>query len=196
MTEARVGIFGGAFDPVHNGHIALAKAMLERLGLTQLLILPTPVSPHKKTSQTSFEHRFEMCKLAFSFDKRITVSDLETKLPAPNYTFNTLRELKKQYPKKTKFFLIIGADMLYSFESWYRFEAIMKESQVIAAARNDGEYPDMLEFANTLPGVRVLNLPVYVASSTDVRKRLKMGEKPDTVPDAVYEYIREHELYQ
>lgn len=191
----RVGIFGGAFDPPHIGHQRLAEQCCERLGLEELIIAPSFHSPHKPTPFTDYEHRLNMCKVAFN--KKIhTVSDMERQLGGEGYTINLLRRLKENYPKGTKFFLIIGGDMLFGFGKWYRYESILKECTVTAAAREEDSYADMLEYAAELGRVKVLNLPVTEVSSTEVRRRLENGEDTEGLLSAeVAEYIRENKLY-
>ncbi|MCM1054966.1 MAG: nicotinate (nicotinamide) nucleotide adenylyltransferase [Bacteroides sp.] len=191
----RVGIFGGAFDPPHIGHERLAALCSERLGLEELLIVPTFKSPHKPTPSTSYEHRLNMCRAAFS-KKIYTVSDIERQIGGEGYTIIMLRKLKEAYPKGTKFFLIIGGDMLFGFTKWYRYESILKECTVAAAAREEDSYADMTEYAAELGHIKVLNLPVTAVSSTEVREKLRGGADADgLLSPAVRDYIRENELY-
>lgn len=192
----RVGIFGGAFDPPHIGHERLAALCSERLGLEELLIIPTFHSPHKPTPLTDYEHRLNMCKAVFN-KKIYTVSDMERQIGGEGYTINLLRRLKDEYPKGTKFFLIIGGDMLFGFTKWYRYESILKECTVTAAAREEDSYADMLEYAAELGHIKVLNLPVTELSSTELREKLKNGESTEgLLSPAVEEYIKEHGLYR
>lgn len=191
----RVGIFGGAFDPPHVGHERLAALCCERLGLEELLVVPTFRSPHKPTPLTDYEHRLNMCKAVFN--KKIhTVSDLERQLNGEGYTINLIRSLKDAYPKDTKFFLIIGGDMLFGFEKWYKYESILKECSVVAAAREEDSYADMLEHAAELGRIKVLNLPVTNISSTEIREKLQRGDGAEgLLSPAVSDYIEEHCLY-
>lgn len=191
----RAGIFGGAFDPPHLGHIRLADLCSERLGLEELLIVPSYHSPHKPTPLTDYEDRLEMCRLAFT-KKIYTVSDIERRLGGTGYSIDMLRSVKPLYQKGTKFFLIIGSDMLFSFKEWFKYESILKECTVVAAAREEDSYTDMCEFAAELGRVRVLNLPVTEISSTEIREGLKRGDNCEKLlPEAVYEYIKEEKIY-
>ncbi|MCI8603769.1 MAG: nicotinate (nicotinamide) nucleotide adenylyltransferase [Ruminiclostridium sp.] len=191
----RVGIFGGAFDPPHIGHERLAALCCERLGLEELLIVPTFRSPHKPTPLTDYEHRLNMCRAVFN-KKIYTVSDMERQIDGEGYTITLIRRLKDVYPKDTKFFLIIGGDMLFSFEKWYKYESILKECSVTAAAREDDSYADMLEYAAELGRIKVLNLPVTDISSTEIREKLKKVESVEgLLSQAVSDYIKEHCLY-
>lgn len=193
---SKVGIFGGAFNPIHNGHTALARAAFKELKLKEMLIIPTGNSPHKENSEVSFADRMEMCKIAFRNDEGFAVSDIEKKLGGKSYTINTVRALKEIYPKNTEFYLIIGGDMLFYFENWYRHEALLKECKVVAAARENDSYADMYEYANELGRVKVLNLPVTEVSSTEIREKLKNGGDVSRLIDPeVYEYIKSRGIY-
>lgn len=193
----RIGIFGGAFDPPHIGHINLAKQVCERLGLEELLIVPTYNSPHKPTPLTNYEDRMNMCKLAFK-GSIIKVSDVEKKLGGEGYSLNMVRAVKENYSQKgIKFFLIIGGDMLFGFKNWFRYESLLKEINVVAAARDSDSYADMCEEAMSLGHVRVLNLPVTEVSSTEIRERISRGESTEgLITEETANYIREHNLYK
>ena len=193
----KVGVFGGAFNPVHNGHVNLATECMNLLKLDKMLIVPTSVSPHKQRANISYEHRENMCRLAFEGMDKFEICDIETGFSGKSYTINTIRALKQQYPSDTRFYLIIGGDMLYYFPKWYRYEALLGECQVVAAARENDDYVDMMEFANKIGRIKVLNLPVVEVSSTDIRQKLEAGENPDgLVPQAVLDYINEKGLYK
>ena len=192
----RVGIFGGAFDPPHIGHLRLAQQCRERLGLEELLIVPTYHSPHKPNPNTDFDHRLEMCRRTFQ-GKIYTVTDVERQIGGEGYTINTLRKIKENYPHGTKFFLIIGGDMLFYFDKWFRYESILKECTVVAAAREEDSYADLTEKAAELGHVKVLNLPVTEISSTEIRDRLKSGgDISNLLTAGAAGYIAEKGLYK
>lgn len=193
----KIGILGGAFNPVHVGHVKLAKQAYEALKLDKMLIIPTAVSPHKHNAEISYEDRFKMCELAFAAEKNYEICDIEKKQIGKNYTINTVRSLKEAYPKDAVFYLIIGADMLFSFRKWYRYEALLGECKVVAAAREEESYADMQEYANEIGRIKVLNLPVTVASSTEIREKIADGKDvSDLVPESVLQYINEKGLYK
>lgn len=192
----RIGIFGGSFNPIHNGHVNLARAVYKNLSLTKMLIIPTVKPPHKAASAIGFEDRAEMCRLAFENDKGFEISDIERHLGGNSYTINTIRAIRELCPSDAQLFLIIGADMLFSFRSWYRYESVLKEAKVVAAAREEDSYIDMVEFGNELGRVKVLNLPVTAVSSTEIREKLKKGEDvSELVPEKVLTYITEKGFY-
>lgn len=194
----KTGIFGGAFNPVHNGHVHLAREAVEQLKLRRLLIIPTFESPHKATELAPFDDRAEMCRLAFSgiFEKcGVEVLDIERQMGGVSYTINTLRELKRLYPDE-QFFLLIGGDMLYSFRNWFKYESILKECKVCAVARGGDSLTDMMEFANEIGRVKVLPTDIVDISSTEIRGRLAgLGSVEGLVPREVADYIEKHGLY-
>lgn len=193
----KIGIYGGAFDPVHIGHIRLARQAAAELKLDKLLIIPTSVSPHKENAQTSYDDRFRMLELAFAQDKKFEISDIEKHISGKSFTINTVRALREIYPSDAVFYLIIGADMLFSFKKWYRYEALLGECKVVAAAREEDSYVDMLEFANEVGRIKVLNLPVTEVSSTEIREKLSKNEDVSSlVPQEVIDYINEKGLYR
>lgn len=195
----KTGIFGGAFNPVHNGHVNLAKEAIEQLKLRKLLIIPTFESPHKATKLLPFDVRAEMCRLAFEgiSDKcEVMVSDIERQVGGVSYTINTIRELSKRLPGE-QLFLLIGGDMLFSFREWYKYESILKESKVCAVARGGDNFTDMLEFAAEMGRVKVLPTNIVDVSSTEIREKLANGEDiSELVPQKVAEYIAENDLYR
>lgn len=192
----KTGIFGGAFNPVHNGHVRLAEEAVKQLKLRKLLIIPTYVSPHKHTELLPYEDRAEMCRRAFGHIPGAEVSDIEVRLGGTSYSINTIRALKELYPDES-FFLLIGGDMLFSFEKWYRYESILKEVRVCAAARDGDSLADMMEYANELGRIKVLPTQVVEMSSTEVREKAAAGgDISGMVPQGVADYIREKGLYK
>jgi nicotinate-nucleotide adenylyltransferase len=197
----RILIFGGTFNPPHEGHVALAAEALRALQPDKLLIIPAYVPPHKEAPGVTFEHRFAMCERAFAGIKKAEISDIERQLGGANnaksYTIDTLRALKRKYPGNTKFFLLIGSDMLFCFDQWYKYSSILNECSVVAAAREEDCYSDMLEQANRLGHVKILNIPVKRMNSTAIRGRVFYGgETAGLLNDAVRQYVSEQELYK
>lgn len=195
----KTGIFGGAFNPVHNGHVHLAKEAIEQLKLRKLLVIPTFEPPHKATKLLPFDTRMDMCVQAFNgiSDKcEITISDIERKMGGVSYTINTIRELARQFPGE-QFYLLIGGDMLFSFKEWFKYESILKESKVCAVARGGDNFTDMLEFAAEMGRVKVLPTSIVDVSSTEIRRRIADGgDISELVPPKVAEYIAANDLYR
>lgn len=192
----KTGIFGGAFNPVHNGHVRLAEEAVKQLKLKKLLIIPTYDSPHKETKLLPFEQRAEMCRRAFSHIEGAEVSDIEQRLGGKSFTINTIRALKEELSAEHQLFLLIGGDMLFCFEQWYKYESILKEAKVCAIARDNDSLVDMMEYADEIGRIKVLPTRVIEVSSTEVRgKAAAGGDISDLVPKSVAEYIAENGLY-
>ena len=198
MRKKRVGIFGGTFDPVHAGHVALAQSFLDSGLIDSLLVTLTPDAPHKQgQDKTSFDDRLAMLSLAFGEIDNAEVSTLERKLPSPSYTLQTLEYLQNSYPD-TVFYLCMGEDSLVQFHKWYKYKEILKRTDLIVAERpgynRDSVSDEILESA-----IIVDHEPVK-ASSTDVRQGLQEGlygtDKETEVPESVQKYIDEKELYR
>ena len=200
--QIKTGIFGGAFNPPHNGHVNLAREAIEQLNLRKLLIIPTFESPHKATRLLTCEQREEMCRRAFEplngsgkCNCKVEISDIEREMGGVSFTINTLRKLANRLPGE-RFYLLIGSDMLFSFREWYRYESILKESTVCAVARENDSFTDMAEFANQIGRVKVLRTSVVEISSTEIRERLANGgDVSELLPQSVAEYIGANELY-
>lgn len=196
----KIAMFGGTFDPIHNGHINLAVQTARLLHLDRVLLIPTNIPPHKQMHAAPGEHRLAMCRLAAHGHERLIVSDRELKREGPSYTVDTLRELKAEYPDG-ELFLIMGSDMFFTLQQWRESDRIMRLAVICTAARESGERKCLLEHAQYLNDqygakCEVLDIDVLEMSSTQIREKLKSGEDlSDILPDGVLEYIREHHLY-
>ena len=194
---SKVGIFGGTFDPVHIGHTELAVQAAKELKLTETLIIPTADPPFKDKVGASFRQRMEMVKFAFDGLAGFAVSDIEKKLGGKSYTINTVRALKEIYPPKTEFYLLIGGDQLFTLEKWFRYEALLKETHVCAVTREGIGYTDMVEYANEIGRVKVLDLKIPDVSSTQIRALIADGKDTSgLLCPAVHEYIVKEGLYR
>ncbi len=141
---ARIGIFGGTFNPVHTGHVRLCRQCMKSLQLDSMLVIPAKIPPHKDAPALAPDNdRIAMLKRAFA-GLPVTVSDIECRLSGKSYTVRTLRLLKEQYPDDD-FYLLIGSDMLYTFEQWREYETILSLAQVVAGARHEDEYHALCE---------------------------------------------------
>ena len=196
----RIGIYGGSFNPPHKGHIRLAQAMLEAAKLDKMLIIPAGTPPHKQTLLADDSDRLAMCRFAFS-DERFEVSDIEICREGKSYTVLTVEELRKKYPDDS-LFLIIGSDMLLSFDRWYRYKDILSEVTLCVATREDEITRDeLLRFSRDILGLSddsiiVSDITAFECSSTDVREKIKNGgDTEEFLTDEVKGYIMENELY-
>jgi len=190
----RIGIFGGSFNPIHIGHIELARELQQSGLVDELWLLVSPLNPLKQGNPdiASYDDRLEMARLALKDDEHIHVSDFESHLPIPSYTYTTLQELKKSYPDD-EFHLVIGADNWANFSNWYRGEDIIKEFHILMYARPGWEID-----VESLPAtVTLVNTHLYDMSSTLVRQRTAHGMSlSGMVPSEVEEYIISHKLYK
>ncbi|MEM1483931.1 nicotinate (nicotinamide) nucleotide adenylyltransferase [Oscillospiraceae bacterium PP1C4] len=197
----RTGVFGGTFNPVHNGHIKLAQTYLCALQLDRLLVIPTHVPPHKTNAQLiDGAYRLEMCRLAFADTPVCQVSDIEVNRSYKSYTVDTLEQLKLQSPQD-ELYLIMGSDMFETLTEWYRWERII-ELAVICAGAREPNLREKLELHLTkleALGARckLVELEPVVVSSTEVRERVRSGQEiRSLVPAAVADYIAQNKLYQ
>lgn len=200
----RRAIFGGSFDPPHNGHINLAEQVRVKTALDEITVMPAGISPFKRNMEripASGAQRFEMCRLAFEDMPCVTVSDYEISQPEVSYTVNTVRRIKELYPGD-KLYLILGSDMLTSFRRWYRFEEILSVCGLIAASRESGRR-DMAELEKEAQSLRkygsvtLVQTDAFEVSSTEIRKKIKNSlDISCYVPKNVVEYITENNLYK
>lgn len=194
----RIGIYGGAFNPVHKGHIKLADEVKAKAHLDKIIIMPSGISPHKSSGGLiDSTHRVKMCELAFQGEDYI-ISDFEIRREGKSYTVDTVRELKKVYPED-ELFLIMGSDMLLSFHKWYLYEEILSYVTICATTRQgDISLEELKEYADeTLKKeVIIIDFEPFECSSTKVRNALLMGEDAASmVSKRVLDYIKENELY-
>ncbi len=200
----RIGIFGGTFNPVHIGHKRLAEEMKNRARLDKIIIMPAFTPPHKAGKELADgSHRLEMCRLMFTED-HFSVSDLELKRQGKSYTVDTLTALKELYPED-ELFLIIGSDMLLSFDRWYRYEDILSMATLCVASRlNEVSFADLSRYSSDTLGldsskdeVILADIKPFECSSTEIRKKIRDGtEVRKLVTDKVYDYLRLNLLYE
>ena len=200
MPEITSALFGGTFDPIHNGHIVLARELAARLALDRVLIMPTFVPPHKiKTQMASAVDRLEMCRLACEPYPELMVSDLEINRRGASFTVLTLEQLQRQFPD-AELFLFVGADMFLTLASWYRFADIARMATLCAVPRDDVPAAELRAYADVLAaqGARCVieDIATPRISSTAIRQAVRVGEALDgLVPSAVATYIAEHQVY-
>ncbi|MCX7693752.1 MAG: nicotinate (nicotinamide) nucleotide adenylyltransferase [Tepidimonas taiwanensis] len=195
----RIGVFGGAFDPPHVAHRALAEAALRQLALDELRIIPTGQAWHKARALTDAVHRLAMCRLAFADLPRVRVDTREIDRAGPSYTVDTLTALRAEQPGAA-LFLVVGADQWLAFRTWHRWAEILRLATVAVANRplegGDGTLSDLDRVG--LPHV-VLAVPPLAVSATAVRERwwdpVAGPAARALVPPAVARYISEHRLY-
>ena len=201
FDHTRVGIYGGTFAPVHNGHVRAAKAFMEQMKLDYLFIIPTYLPPHKQIDVSDDPlYRLRMCELAFGDIDGVVISDCEIVRGGKSYTYDTLKELERP---NTRLFLLCGTDMVLSFDRWYRFEDILKMCYPVYVRReNDALIGNRIvakinEYYQKY-GVmfrKIITEPLEL-SSTDVRRAVLEGRDISSmVPPAVERFIKDNGLY-
>lgn len=201
MISLKIGIYGGTFDPPHMGHVAAAKEASEVLSLDKLFVIPAAMPPHKALPKDvpSAAERLEMTGRAMSGLQKVCVSDIEILRGGKSYTVDTLTSLREQYPHDM-LFLLMGTDMLLSFESWRKFEDILKMCSLAVFTRRNGEEEAVKRAAEKLRekyGASVVYVPhdAFEASSSNVRRLLSMRRGRDYIPESVYEYVIQNHIY-
>ncbi len=198
MSVKRLGIYGGSFDPFHNGHKRAAEAFLDSVGLDKLLIMPTYISPHKKLSDGDDPQlRLKMLQGVFD-DERIEISDYEIAKKGVSYTVDTLTHYSTLCER---LFFLVGTDMLLSLDRWREPEKILKLCTIVCLIRQNDDRERIRAKKDELTrlyGGEIL-LPQYTpyeVSSTEIRQMVRCGEDiSHLVPRCVAEYIEKYGLY-
>lgn len=191
MAEV-IGIFGGSFNPVHNGHVALASYLSNSPYLDKVWLTLSPQNPLKNThTLLDDHHRLEMLRLATEQTGNVEVCDIELTMPRPSYTINTLDELAKRYPQLS-FKLVIGADNWAIFDQWKDYHRIINDYGVVIYPRPGYELTS-INYTN----VKIVNAPLIDVSSTHIRTAISQGNNPShLMPESVWDYITANNLYK
>lgn len=197
----KIGILGGSFDPIHNGHLHMAKSAYDTGDFDEIWLMPAGHSPNKKEeNMTSSEHRLAMCRLAAQEYSFLHASSFEVDSTARSYTYLTLEKLTKQYPEHV-FSFIMGADSLDYFEKWKNPEIIARLCPVYVINRGEfsKEYLEekIREIKDLFPArIRIVPCEKYHISSSIIRSNLQKDcYLTGYLPKAVVDYIRENHLY-
>ena len=195
----RVLMFGGTFNPPHNAHRLMLEAAAELKNIDKILVIPTNIPPHKEVASycPSKEHRLNMCRLLLQGVKNAVVSDMELNREGKSYTYDTLLELKEKYNELS---ILIGADMITTFFSWYRYKDILSLCEIVAVRRpgiDDRSFDKAVETLRSEGGnITILDAKMPNVSSTDIREdtddETQLSKK---VPSNIYEYIAKNKLY-
>lgn len=197
----RTAIFGGTFNPIHNGHMNLMRELDQKLQFDRILLIPSNLPPHKPAEDlASGADRLEMCRLAVREFPQVEISVIELQRPGRSYTVDTLHALQKQYPNE-EFTLLLGGDMFRTFSQWYSYREILSMARLAVAARSQKEHQLLIEEKKQHPEygnqVELCEVPVFEVSSTEIRQALREDRLKDGLLDsAVLHYIRTHHLYQ
>lgn len=189
----KVGLYFGTFNPIHIGHLIIANHMAEHSDLDQIWMVVTPHNPHKqKNTLLDDYHRLHMVHLATENYPKIKPTDVEFKLPQPNYTVNTLAHLQEKYPDY-EFSLIMGEDNLNSLHKWKNYEVILQNHDIYVYPRLNSEKINSAFINN--PNIHRVGAPVIELSSTFIRESIKHKKNViPMLPDKVWEYI-DHNLF-
>lgn len=200
----KIGIMGGTFDPIHNGHLMLGEAAYEMFRLDEIWFMPNGNPPHKLNSaiESDVSHRVEMVRLAIEGHENFKLQEYEALKKEVSYSYDTLEYFQKEYADN-EFYFIIGADSLFAIESWVHPERLFLTCTILAAYRDDIDTKEeMYGQINYLKKkykarIELLATPLIRVSSSELRSRLKKDENINTmVPDSVRAYILEHHLYK
>lgn len=202
MAKKKVGIMGGTFNPIHNGHLILGQTAYEQFGLDEVLFMPNKKPYYKKLSKNvTDEQRCDMVKLAIENNDAFTFSDIEVTREGVTYTVETLRILTEQNPDH-EYYFIMGADSLFHFDSWKEAGEIVKMATLLVATRDSMATFDIESQIEYLQSefedarIECLFSPSLEISSNQLRKRCREGKSIRyLVPDKVAFYIEDHDLY-
>jgi nicotinate-nucleotide adenylyltransferase len=188
----KTGLFFGSFNPIHNGHLMLAKYILNEYDLNEIWFVVSPQNPLKdKKSLLDEHHRLQLVRLAVEDEPRFRASDIEFKLEKPSYTINTLVHLKEKYKKH--FVLLMGADSALSLKKWKNYEAILEAYEVYVYPRIGDDTEAIMKHKN----IKIIKAPQIEISATYIRQAIKA--KKDVrflLSEKVYQYVKEMHFYE
>ena len=200
----KLGLFGGTFDPIHQGHLHIARAFADELQLDTVIFLPAGDPYHKNTLQASAHHRIAMIERAIADDRRFAVSDCDVVRQGATYTFDTIQIFRQQFPS-TQLYWLLGMDSLLQLHTWKRWQTLVQQTHIAVAARpneNLAQAPRELHAwlgqALQNGSLHLLQAPLCPISSSEVRHQLKQQHHVDEhlLPRQVLQYIKQHHLYQ
>jgi nicotinate-nucleotide adenylyltransferase len=214
MTARRIGILGGTFDPIHCGHLDVGHAAESALGLTEIVVIPSNIPPHRPQPAASGHHRFAMIALAIGGREGWRASDVELRVGSPSFTTGTLQHFHDQGFAASELFFIIGADAFAEIESWMDFPAILDRAHFAIVSRPGFPVSGMADrlpalaarmtnaseasrhTAPATPSIFLINAATADVSATAIRRRAASGESlAGLVPPAVGQHIEQHALY-
>ena len=201
---AKIGIFGGSFDPIHMGHLILAEAARSDKGLDSVIFVPANLPPHKPgRSLAPAQDRLKMVELALAGNDHFVASSIELSRRGPSYTLTTVRQLKQELGCESRLYLILGADSIHEITQWWHPEELLQEVEIIALKRPGYPLEHLAELEERFGSAQVRSIsqsvvdaPLLDVSSTDIRSRIRSGKTVRyLVPEPVRLYILEHQLY-
>lgn len=205
MDDAGVGLFGGTFDPIHCGHLIVARSIREQLSLQSIVFIPAARPPHKgHAPMTTPEHRLEMVRLSVEGEEGLTYDDCELHRPGPSYTYQTVVDFRQRLGAAAPLYWIIGADLSAELGTWYRIRELLQGCGMVTVSRPGWDEPDLSALASVLDAGQIARLregitrgPRIDISATDIRRRVAAGRSIRfLVPEPVRHYIEQHGLYR
>ena len=195
----RIGLFGGTFDPIHNGHLHIARSFADELDLESVILLPAGDPYHKTAPRTAAQHRLAMAEIAAQADSRLAVSDCDIVRQGATYTHDTVQIFRQHFPA-AELWLLIGMDSLLQLHTWHRWQNLVRQCRIAAAPRPGSslaQAPLQTWLAEALPQGRlhILQAEPLPISSSQIRQQLAAEHTSPDLPPAVLGYIRQHQLY-
>ncbi len=191
----RIGLFGGTFDPIHNGHLKIAGIVQRKLGLNKVIFIPAGILPHKAQSLAAAKDRLAMVKLSLRDKKKFTAIAYETIKKSPSYSIETVWHLKRKLGRQAKFFFIIGADAFGEIRTWRRWQELLRICRFVVINRPG--YKITLPNRSAAVNVIVLRITGIPLAATAIRQKIAKNKSiSKLVPKAVYTYIKKHKLYK
>ncbi|MDU4301046.1 MAG: nicotinate (nicotinamide) nucleotide adenylyltransferase [Eikenella corrodens] len=197
----RIGLFGGTFDPIHNGHLHIARSFADELDLESVILLPAGDPYHKTTPRTAAHHRLAMAEIAAQADSRLAVSDCDIVRQGATYTHDTVQIFRQHFPA-AELWLLIGMDSLLQLHTWHRWQNLVRQCRIAAAPRPGSslaQAPAPLQtwLAEALPQGRlhILQAEPLPISSSQIRQQLATEHTSPDIPPEVLSYIQQHQLY-
>jgi len=202
LQSQRIGVFGGTFDPVHNGHIELASIVKEQYELDKVFFIPNANPPHKEKDQlASYEHRVCMLKLALENHSDFIINNMESNSNQTSFTIDTLGKLKEKYPTD-QFYFVLGTDNLKTIHKWKNAETLIEKNNFILVIREDVHFEELVETSKlSISALKKLKKciifisPINI-SSTKLRVMISRNEKIEKfVSEKVNDYMNQHKIY-
>lgn len=192
----KVGLYFGSFNPIHNGHLHVARQAIKQLQLDRVWLIVSPQNPFKDNQGLApQQHRLAMVELACSDEENISASDIEFNMPLPSFTIHTVKELLRKHPEYS-FHLIIGEDNLLVFDRWKDYEELLRLTQIIVYPRENvsPQVPNALR--TQADRIHFLEGELIPVSATEIRNLIKKGSSIiGLTPNAVARYIQENSLF-
>ena len=200
--KQRIGIMGGTFDPIHNGHLLAAEQAREEFHLSQVIFVPSAQPPHKLLEEvTCAQHRYVMTLLAVASQVGFAVSDVEIKRNGPSYSIDTVRWFKEQWGEGACFYFITGYDAILDITTWRDYEDLLRECQFVAVARPGSNIEELRSLSHELgplyDRIHILEGIAVALSASQIRARVREGKSLRfLIPEAVEHYINKNDLYR